>query len=102
MRTRVVEITNFNDYLSLIETSKRLIIFFGAAGCGYCRAFTPLFEKQAHKHRNIVFAHVETTRVQSEGLEEGIPSFVSYRNGIFVDTFVGADEDRLDSMIEHL
>ena len=57
-----------------------------------------LFMIWCAEYPNVAFAHVETSRVKVNKLE-GNPTFVAYKNRIPVEQVVGANKDKLQSMI---
>lgn len=97
----LIEITNVHEHDAFIETNPRAIIFFGSYDCGHCRAIYPTCEKLVNLYPQIAFSHVEVTQVKTENVE-GVPVFVGYKNGEFVDTVVGASEKQLLNLIDKL
>src|SRR5262245_40826356 len=48
---------NFNQ---LVESGGILMVDFWAEWCGPCRKFAPIFEAASDKHKDVVFAKVDT------------------------------------------
>lgn len=96
----VVEITDSNDHEEFIN-KPRAIVFFGSEYCGHCRNIFPKYEMLAHTFPGISFGHVEVTEVETENVD-GVPVFVAYKDGKYVDMSVGASEKALMNLIQKL
>lgn len=99
--SQVTEITDGRQHLNFINSHDKVLIFFGSEGCGHCRSMVPIYSKLANKYPNVSFAHVETTKVYTEGTDK-VPIFIAYENQIPSDTVLGSDENRLINLIESI
>lgn len=97
----VIEITNGPQHDSFINQNQRAMIFFGSERCGHCREMGPVYEQLARAYPSVAFAHVEVSRVKTENID-GVPVFVGYSNGAYVDMVLGAQRRELLSLITKL
>ena len=97
----VVEITNGPEHDSFINQNQRAIIFFGSDRCGHCREMASVYQQLTRAYPSVAFAHVEVSRVKTENID-GVPVFVGYSNGGYVDTVLGANKKELLSLITKL
>ena len=69
------------------------MVEFGAAWCGPCRAFAPVFERASEEHADIVFGKVDTEAEQQLAADfriTSIPTLMVFRDGILVYSQPGA------------
>ena len=100
-----VEMTqaNFED---LIHKNEIVMIDFWAEWCGPCKMFGPIFEKAAAKHKDIVFAKVDTEAQQGLAASfnvRSIPTLGIFRDGILLFLQPGlVPEEALDELVEQV
>lgn len=101
----VLELTAIEDYLSVTDTSKKIIIDFNADWCGPCRNIKPLFNSLADSNPSVKFVSVNVDNAPDISQNLGIqamPTFVAIHNGAEIDRLQGADPTRLKQMVEKL
>ncbi|KAN0030075.1 hypothetical protein ACTA71_008219 [Dictyostelium dimigraforme] len=81
------------------------IVYLTATWCGPCRAIAPIFAKAAGENPTITFFKVDVDVCSDLGICkacQGVPTFISYKNGTQVETFTGANQAALNNMIKNL
>jgi len=94
-------VDEFNNAITAAGT-KLVIIDFSATWCGPCKAIAPVFAQLSHKYPNIVFLKVdvdEITQIADAAGVRGVPTFVFMKNAVKVESFSGADGNKLETTI---
>jgi len=84
------------------KSGKAVIIDFSATWCGPCKMIGPVFEQLAAQHTAVIFAKVDVDEAQDVASQCGVtsmPTFQLYKRGQRVDSFSGADTQRLHAMV---
>ena len=88
-----VEITD-NNWESLIEGDKPVVIDFWAEWCGPCRMIAPIVEEVAHEYQEkVVIGKInidENSKVTMQFGIKNIPTLLFFKGGELVDKHVGA------------
>jgi len=98
----VHSVDEFNNAITAAGT-KLVVIDFSATWCGPCKAIAPVFAQLSHKYPNIVFLKVdvdEVTPIADAAGVRGVPTFVFMKNGVKVESFSGADANKLENTIQ--
>ncbi|MFD9686526.1 thioredoxin family protein [Kitasatospora sp. NPDC059088] len=93
--SNTVELTkeNFDDIVPGPEGKDFVLIDFWAGWCGPCRQFSPVYEKAAARHSDLVFAKVDTEAQQELAAAFGIqsiPTLAIIREGVLIFSQAGA------------
>lgn len=99
--SRVLEITDDRQHDMFIASNDKCVIFFGSDYCHNCHDMVPVIEDLARKYPNVRFSHIETTKVKVKDIN-GVPVFVSYKRQEPIDMVLGADKERVMSMVNTL
>eukprot|EP00899_Mesostigma_viride_P020229 jgi/Mesvir1/28207/Mv04760-RA.1 len=106
---KVTAITSDQEFTAAVkaaaEDKKALIVDFTAAWCGPCKMVAPHYEQLAKDHPNVVFLKLDIDqeacqKTVQEANVTGVPAFQKYVSGKRVATVVGADLQRLKSMVK--
>lgn len=89
---------------ALVSSGKNVLVDFWAEWCGPCKVVEPILEKLARKyHGKVIFGRVNVDKemnLSSRFQILSIPTFIIFRNGVPVNTMIGAvGEDTLEHFI---
>ncbi|KAK9900774.1 thioredoxin [Cystobasidium minutum MCA 4210] len=99
------EIKGLTQFKEVIAGDKPVIIDFSASWCGPCKVISPIFNQLAADEKykdNALFVTLDVDEEEDIAQEVGIkamPTFMVFKNGEKVDTFVGADKNKLPEFI---
>lgn len=93
-----------DDFEETVLGNDIVVVDFWAPWCGPCRSFTPIYEKVADDHPDVVFAKVNTEEQQelAAGFKiRSIPTLMIVRDKVIVYNEPGAlPESGLSQIIE--
>ncbi|XP_065904149.1 thioredoxin-like [Dysidea avara] len=84
---------------------KLVVVDYTASWCGPCQFIAPKFEEFSKTHTDCEFYKVDVDDNPEVSEEQGIsamPTFMFYRNSKKVDSFTGADANKLEAKIKAL
>jgi len=82
---------------------KAVLIDFFATWCGPCKVIAPKLEAFSVAYPNVVILKVDVDDADDVALKYSIsamPTFKVFKNGLEVDSLLGADEGKLEAMIK--
>ncbi len=92
-----------DEFEKLVLESSIVLVDFWADWCGPCKMFGPIFEKSSEKHRDIIFAKVDTEAERELAAAAGIssiPTLMAFRDGVLLYREAGAlPENSLEELI---
>ena len=102
VKAGVVEIHDHAMYQKITGTKPLVFVDFTATWCGPCKMIGPVFTGMATKFPRAYFLKVDVDENQDiSGYERvsSMPTFAVYVDGKKVETFSGADSNRLSQMV---
>ncbi|KAJ2923361.1 hypothetical protein H1R20_g13733, partial [Candolleomyces eurysporus] len=101
----VTEIKNQDEFKTIINSGKPVVIDFWATWCGPCRVISPIFEKMAAdpNHSGVEFYKVDVDKQQEISQEVGIramPTFMLFKDGNKAGDLLGANPTGLETLVK--
>ena len=92
-----------DEYKNLKDAPGKLVVVdFSAEWCGPCKMIAPTFEALSKELPDVVFIHVDVDVLEDlpDGADvRGVPTFKFFKDGALLDSFSGADKDKLTKII---
>ncbi|XP_029048082.1 thioredoxin-2 [Osmia lignaria lignaria] len=100
----VVEIESVEDLKSKIEKAgdQLIVIDFYATWCGPCKMIAPKIEELSKEMQDVIFVKVDVDVREDIATDYDInsmPTFVFIKNGKVVESFAGANYDKVKDTI---
>nr|YP_010851198.1 Thioredoxin [Aphanocladia delicatula]WGH14223.1 Thioredoxin [Aphanocladia delicatula] len=90
----IIQVVDSDFNSEVIKSSKIVLVDFGAPWCGPCRMIAPVINEIAKEYENIIkVVKINTDSNASIAAEysiRSIPTLMIFKNGIKVDTVIGA------------
>jgi len=90
-------------FRNIIKQDNITVVEVYTSWCGYCKLYSPTFEKVSNTNTNITFLKIDVTKNQwvFNGTG-GYPSTAIFRNGKMLTSFAGAiSQNQLQAYIDH-
>ena len=102
-----VETMTDDNFMQLIQESKKLVIDVWAKWCGPCKKTTPVFNDMAEKStdNSLVFAELDADNQRTAASQlkiSGLPTFLVFENGSMSRRWTGGDVGRLRKEISNV
>nr|YP_009399897.1 thioredoxin [Tolypiocladia glomerulata]ARW69716.1 thioredoxin [Tolypiocladia glomerulata] len=90
----IIKVMDSNFESEVIKCNKIVLVDFGAPWCGPCRMIAPVINEIAHEYKNVIkVVKINTDLSPSVASEYGIrsiPTLMLFKNGVRIDTVIGA------------
>lgn len=90
----IIQVIDSNFELEVIKCSKIVLVDFSAPWCGPCRMIAPVVNEVAHEYQKTVkVVKINTDSNPTVATEYGIrsiPTLMLFKNGVRIDTIIGA------------
>ena len=101
VKAGAVVIEDMKTYMNIVNTKPLVVVDFTATWCGPCKMIGPVFASLATRFTSMYFLKVDVDDNQDiSGYERvsSMPTFAVYRYGKKVETFSGADANKLTAL----
>jgi thioredoxin 1 len=103
----MIEASSLQEVKLYLGKSKMpIILFLHAPWCGNCRSMYPVIQKFALDYADkveVIKLNVDDDKEIGDYFKvEGVPKFISFKNGRMIDSFAGANPIRLENMFKTL
>ncbi|KAI0277597.1 thioredoxin [Russula aff. rugulosa BPL654] len=98
----VTPINSKEEFGSIINSGKVVVIDFWATWCGPCRFISPVLEKMSETNTGIEFRKVDVDEQPDISQEVGIramPTFIVFKDGKKINELVGANQAGLQALV---
>ncbi|XP_057654315.1 thioredoxin-2-like [Diorhabda carinulata] len=101
----IIEINDKADLQTkLVEAGEKLVVIdFSASWCGPCKMISPKVEELSLEYTDVIFIKVDVDDFEDIAMEYNVssmPTFVFIKNNLIVNSFSGANYDKLKAVIE--
>eukprot|EP00389_Voromonas_pontica_P002876 GDKH01004271.1.p1 GENE.GDKH01004271.1~~GDKH01004271.1.p1 ORF type:complete len:107 (-),score=20.10 GDKH01004271.1:54-374(-) len=101
----VVHLKSEDEFKQVIAKDQVVCVDFFAEWCGPCKLMAPKIEAMSEEFPDVVFAKLDVDELEaiSEGEDvSAMPTFIFYKDGKRLDTYVGANDGGLRAVCERL
>lgn len=100
----LTDVSNVSQLEELYNHTEYIVAKFSAEWCSPCKRIHPVYEKLSNceKYTSVCFVHVdvdEARDVCEKYCIEGMPTFILFQNGLEISRFSGANEGKLNDML---
>ncbi|KAN0009924.1 hypothetical protein ACTFIU_007234 [Dictyostelium citrinum] len=102
-----IEPKSSEEFQTQFAKASIAVVYLTATWCGPCRAIAPVFKNvsEAPENSKITFFKVDVDVCSSLDIckyVQGVPTFISYKDGKEVEKFTGANKVNLENMVKKL
>jgi len=101
----LTDITKLSQLEELFTQHIYVVVKFSAEWCGPCKRIHPVYERlsNSEKYNSVCFLHIDVDEVRDiceKYNVEAMPTFILFQNGEEVSRFEGANESKLNNMLD--
>ncbi|KAI8892758.1 thioredoxin-like protein [Globomyces pollinis-pini] len=99
----LIQIQSMSEFQKYTGSSKLTVVDFYADWCGPCKAIAPRFEQMSNQYPNVQFLKVNVDNVSDVSAScqiRAMPTFQFYQNGKKLNEVVGADINKVESLVK--
>eukprot|EP01098_Paradermamoeba_levis_P012631 TRINITY_DN555_c0_g1_i1.p1 TRINITY_DN555_c0_g1~~TRINITY_DN555_c0_g1_i1.p1 ORF type:complete len:321 (-),score=93.78 TRINITY_DN555_c0_g1_i1:65-886(-) len=104
MASKVITVVKEEELKKILATENKLVVIdFSAEWCGPCQKIAPVFDKLSLEHDDVLFVRIDLDAAKPLALAYGVssvPTFLFFQKNKKLDSFSGADADKLISLIK--
>lgn len=100
-----IEITNSQQFMSVINSGNPVIVDFYADWCGPCKQIAPTFNEFSNKYKSVYFLKVNIDNNEELAMQcnvKSIPHFMSFKNKQPLRVYTGSNVSQLTNMVSEL
>lgn len=101
----IYSVNQFTEILNDQTPTRLVIVDFTAKWCGPCKVIGPIFTELSSKYPHCRFLKVDVDDAQDVAKQEGVssmPTFKFYKQGKCIESFSGANPQKLEQLIKDL
>ena len=95
-------VTSVEEYDEIINMDDDIMVSYGAMWCNSCLAMAPFLEELEKKYPSLKVYKVDVddlAEIAADNDIESMPTFLLYKNGTKVGEVVGANREKLESLV---
>jgi len=99
----IVSLAEFTQILQTEDPMRLIVVDFTAKWCGPCKVISPIFSELSSKFPHCRFLKVDVDDAKEVAAQEGVssmPTFKFYKQGNSIESFSGANPQKLEQLIK--
>ena len=93
-----------DECFTCLDKSQYIIFYFTASWCGPCQKIKPFIKQKQEEYKNVCFSTIDVDDDDYQDIcndfsISAMPTFVFYKNQSELDKIVGADETKIETLL---